>query len=417
MKILHLSHSDISGGAARASYRLHRALLSENIDSKIMVRTKKTDDWTVISPSSRIEKLTNLFRSSIGAEINKLQRSDNLNLRSGNWLYSTWAKKINSSDVDIVNIHWVGSETLSIKDIGRINKPIVWTMHDMWPFCGAEHYSEDQHNPRWLVKYTKNNRTKNEKNIDIDKIVWRRKLRAWKNQNMHIVSPSQWLANCAQQSALFQKYPINVIPNLLDTKIYQPLEKSFCRNILKLPHDKNIILFGAIGGGNDPRKGYQLLVDALMKLKHNIDTNSTICVIFGQSAPKNPPNLPFETKWLGHIHDDETLALVYNSASVMIVPSKQEAFGQTASEALSCGTPVVSFAIGGLLDIITHKETGYLAEPFNTTDLAHGIEWILKDNMLQNQLGYMARKKAIENWSIDVITNKYIQLYENILEK
>ncbi|HHR6038930.1 TPA: glycosyltransferase family 4 protein [Providencia alcalifaciens] len=415
MKILHISYSDILGGAARATNRLHKALLESGINSEMMVRIKKTDDWRISSPTTRLEKLTTIFRSSIGLNINKLQHSDNINLRSGNWLPSNWAKKINASDADIVHIHWIGSETLSIKDIGKIKKPIVWTMHDMWPFCGAEHYTNDDPDSRWITGYENKNRISREHGADIDKLVWKRKLHLWNTDNMHMVSPSQWLANCAKKSHLFQNSSISVIPNPLDTEIYQPLDKSFCRKLLKLPENKNIILFGAIGGGNDPRKGYDLLIEALHKLQNTININSTVCVIFGQSEPKNSPKLPFPTYWLGHINDDPTLSLLYNSANVMVVPSRQEAFGQTASEAHACSVPVVGFYTTGLTDIVEHKKTGYLATPFDTTDLANGIEWVLRNESQQSNLKLTARSKAINYFSNKTISEKYITLYNTIL--
>ncbi|HHR6139282.1 TPA: glycosyltransferase family 4 protein [Providencia alcalifaciens] len=415
MKILHVSYSDILGGAARASYRLHKALLESGVNSEMMVRIKKTDDWTISSSNSRIEKLATIFRSSIGLSINNLQYSDNVNLRSGNWLPSNWAKRINSSDVDIVHMHWIGSETLSIKDIGKIRKPIVWTMHDMWPFCGAEHYTSDDVNSRWITGYESKNRISGEHGTDIDKLVWKRKFHLWNTSNMHMVSPSQWLANCAKKSLLFQNSSISVIPNPLDTEIYQPLNKSFCRKLLKLPENKNIILFGAIGGGNDPRKGYDLLIEALHKLQNEIDVSSTVCVIFGQSEPKNSPKLPFPTYWLGHINDDPTLSLLYNSANVMVVPSRMDNLPQTSTEAQTCGTPVVSFSTTGLIDIVEHKKTGYLAKPFDTTDLANGIKWILENESRQFELKNYSRKKAENLWENSIVANQYIELYKNRL--
>jgi glycosyltransferase involved in cell wall biosynthesis len=415
MKVLHLSHSDIIGGAARASYRLHKALLKSDIDSKIMVRIKKSDDWTIQGPKSHISKLTNTFRATLGRALTNLQHSENMNLHSCNWLTSSWAKKINATDADLVHIHWIGNETLSIKDIGKIEKPIIWTMHDMWPFCGTEHYAEDQIDSRWTTGYTQKNRIQGDYRLDIDKLIWNRKIKAWKNTNMNIISPSKWLADCARKSILFRNSNINVIPNPLDTQTYKPFDTSFCREILRLPQNKNIILFGAISGGNDPRKGYNLLIDSLHKLKYKVDSSSTICVIFGQSKPKNVPELPFPTYWLGHLNDDPTLSLLYNSATVMVVPSTQEAFGQTASEAQACGKPVVAFSTTGLLDIVEHKKTGYLAKPFDTQDMADGLCWILNDKIAYSELCINARKRALELWADDIVTNSYLDIYKKII--
>lgn len=412
MKIIHISHSDICGGAARAAYRLHRGLLSRNIDSSMLVRVKKSDDCTVIGPTSKSNQILNLARASLGSRFDKLQSTPNVNMHSGNWLPSDFAKMINASNADVVNLHWVNGETISIEDIAKINKPIVWTLHDMWPFCGAEHYTNDDENARWRLGYGKQNRLIGETGLDIDRLVWQRKRARWNNKKFHIISPSQWLADCARDSVLFENMPITTIPNVLDTHIYKPLDKVFCRRALGLPQDKKIILFGAMGGSKDPRKGYDLLLAALNLACERGVPDDVMCVVFGQSEPKNGPKLPFSTKWLGHIHDDVTLALIYNAATVMVVPSRQDNLPQTATEPQACGTPVVAFNCSGLVDIVDHTKTGYLAQSFDISDLADGIQ-----SVLSSESYYTATIKAsLNKWSSSVVVNKYIQVYYNALK-
>ncbi|WP_323923924.1 glycosyltransferase family 4 protein [Aeromonas veronii] len=413
MKVLHISHSDISGGAARAAYRLHRAQLATGIDSHMLVRSKKSDDWTVQGPVTRIEKLFNIVRGFIGAQLMKLQRSQNVNFHSGDWLPSNLAKTINASDADVVHLHWVAGETMSIEDMGRIKKPIVWTMHDMWPFCGAEHVTDYEINARWRLGYIKSNRGNSERGLDLDRYVWQRKLKAWQKP-MHIVAPSHWLADCAKGSKLFQNKAITVIPNTLNTDVYKPLDNAICRQALNLPNDKKIILFGAMGGGRDKNKGYDLLVAALEHLSLSFNADDMACVIFGQSQPQQAPELPFKTQWLGHIHDDATLALLYNAATVMVVPSKQEAFGQTASEAQACGTPVVAFNCTGLTDVVDHQQTGYLAKAYDSVDIAVGLQWILDNPAECERLGKNARLRAEKLWSMDTVVEQYRRVYSMV---
>lgn len=416
MKILHLSHSDIAGGAARASYRLHEALLKSNIDSNMMVRNKYSNNWSVSGPNSVFEKLLNKIRAPIGKKIDSFQKTKNNNFHSGGWVPSNWSSIINRSDYDIVHLHWISNETMSIADIGKIKKPIIWTMHDMWPFTGSEHYAPDDEISRWKHGYNKSNKPLEHKGLDIDRIVWQKKIKKWHScDNFHLISPSKWLAECAQQSVLFQHTPISVIPNTLDTDIFKPLDSHFCRQAFNLPPDKHIILFGAIGGTSDLRKGYDLLTTALQQLSKKVNINDFLCVIFGQDPPKITSNLPFTTKWVGHISDDITLSLLYNSASVMIVPSRQEAFGQTASEAQSCGCPVVSFASTGLTDIVQHMETGYLANAFDPIDLANGIQFVLKDKLNNNNLSINAYKRSKLLYSQDVVVQQHVNLYQEII--
>lgn len=411
MKVVHISHSDSVGGAARAAYRLHRAQLKFGIESRMLVRSKKTDDWTVQGPETRLEKIINMLRPAIGQQLNKLQVSQNTNFHSGDWLPSRWAHKLNNSDADVVNLHWVAGETMSIEDIGRIRKPIVWTLHDMWPFCGMEHVTEDSEEVRWRLGYKGDNRGTLVRGLDLDRWVWLRKKRAWQ-QPMHIVAPSHWMAECAKGSILFKDLPITIIPNVLDTEVYKPLDQSFCRQVLGLPDNRKIILFGAMGGGKDRNKGYDLLLDALKYLSTKVNVDDVLCLIFGQGKPENFPHIPFETRWLGHIHDDTTLALLYNAATVMVVPSRCENLPQTATEAQACGVPVVAFNCSGLPDVIGHLRSGYLSEIFDIKDMGDGLRLILEDDKTRIAFGVAARQRAVELWSIDKVSMKYFDLYE-----
>ncbi|MFQ1966698.1 glycosyltransferase family 4 protein [Aeromonas veronii] len=410
MKILHISYTDVIGGAARAAYRLHRAQLAAGIESRMVVRSKNSDDWTVQGPISRAKKLLNIVSMFVGTQLMRLQRSQNVNFHSSCWLPSNLAKEINASDADVVHLHWVAGETMSIEDIGRIKKPIVWTIHDMWPFCGSEHVTEYGENARWRSGYTKSNRNVFDRGFDLDRYTWQRKNKAWR-QPMHIIAPSHWLAECAKGSALFQEKPIVVIPNTLNTEIYKPLDKVFCRKALNFPVDIKIILFGAMGGGKDPNKGYDLLVAALETLSATYTREDVLCVVFGQGEPQQVPTLPFKTHWLGHIHDDATLALLYNAATVMVVPSKQEAFGQTASEAQACGTPVVAFDCTGLTDVVKHLQTGYLAKAYDSKDMAVGLQLILASPAECQRLANNARMRAENLWATDKVVEQYKMVY------
>ena len=318
------------------------------------------------------------------------------------------------SNSDIIHLHWVQGNMLSIGDIGAIKKPVVWTIHDMWPFCGGEFYTADDNKARFVEGYNKKNRNPDESGWDLSRYVWRRKVNCW-DRPMVIVSPSQWLADCAARSALFSKYRIEVIANPLDTTKWHPKDKSAARDFLGLNEKDRIILFGAIGGTADSRKGIDLLLDAMRHLKKSKLENIRI-LIFGQSQPHEAVDFSFPVDYLGHLHDDISLSIVYSAADIMIVPSRQEAFGQTASEAHACGVPVVAFSVGGLVDIVDHKKTGYLADPFDAEDLARGVEWVLEDDKRRIELSTNARNKAVKAFSSDIIAKKYCMLYESILE-
>lgn len=350
------------------------------------------------------------LRPLLGDLLKSAQISQNTAPHSINWLPSRWAKEFNRSTADVINLHWLGDETMSVADIGSIRKPVVWTLHDMWPFCGTEHYADDSPKARWRCGYTASNRSPLDSGLDLDHLTWQRKSVAWQRP-MLVVAPSNWLATCAAQSALMSAWPTTVIPNALDTAIFKPLDRAFARNALNLPPHEKLIVFGAIDGGRDPRKGFDLLHEALARLSASPGSESISCLIFGQSQPSQPPRLPLPTRWLGRIHDDQTLALIYNAADVTVVPSRQENLPQTATEALACGCPVAAFNCTGLPDAVEHQQTGYLAEAYDTADLARGLLWLLDNPICRQTLGLAARERALRLWAPQVVARQYLDAY------
>ena len=389
--------------------------MDANVNSKMRVRAKYSDDSSVQVENILSSKISHLIRRIAGNYLNVKRDSSRMKIFSHNITPSNWSGQINKSMIDVVNLHWVAGETMSIEDIGRIKKPIVWTLHDMWPFCGAEHYTSEASDARWRNAYSKDSFTRISKGFDFDRLVWLRKLKSWKTQ-MHIVSPSEWLAECARKSSLFDGWPISVIPNFLDTTVFKPLDKEYCRRVLNLPLEKNIILFGAIGGGKDPRKGYKQLMQALEIVANRIDTKNLMCVIFGQTQPEVIPHLPLQTVWVGHLNDDVSLALLYNSATLMVVPSIQENLPQTATEAQACGIPVVAFNCTGMPDAVKHLSSGYLAQAYDASDLAYGIIKIIDDTSFRGEASLAARCMAEANWSREAIVLKYIKVYESAIK-
>jgi glycosyltransferase involved in cell wall biosynthesis len=229
---------------------------------------------------------------------------------------------------------------------------------------------------------------------------------------MQIITPSRWLAQCAKESVLMRDWPIAVIPNTLDTNVWEPIDKTLARQLLKLPLNVPLMLFGAIGGTKDKNKGFDLLLEALGHLRGEM--LGIELMIFGQLAPKNPIDLGFTTRYMGHLHDDVSLRLIYSAADVMVVPSRQEAFGQTASEAHACGTPVVAFNTTGMLDIVEHKKTGYLAKAYDPVDLAAGLQWVLNNVIRREALGQAARERALKFWSYKTVAKQYLDVYKNM---
>jgi len=412
---IQVSYSDGNGGAARAAFRLHQALRRERVASQMLVQQNQHDDPFIHGSKGKLRRGLNLLRASFGGMPTLLQKTSNSAIHSCAWLPSRRGCQINQMDIDIVNLHWISWDMLSVAEIGRIKKPLVWTLHDMWAFCGAEHYAPDVSDARWRIGYTKKNRDINTQGIDLNRWVWNRKRKKWK-QPVQIVAPSHWLANCVKNSALMHDWPVEVIANPLDVDVFKPIDRHFACEVLNFSPDSKYILFGAIGGNRDPRKGFGFLQEALLQLSETW-SGPLSCIICGQSKPLNVPDIGFPIYWMGQIYDDCTLALLYNISDVVVVPSRQENLPQMATEAHACGVPVVAFNTTGLPDIVSHEETGYLAQPFDTADLSHGIKWILEDENRRSQLGKQARKKAVENWAYPVIAAQYQALYKSVLLK
>ena len=405
MKVLHLNRSDV-GGAGRAAYRIHNALQSIGINSTMWVNHTAMGDWTVENPLTPVDRFISRITPYISNLCTKALRTENQIIHSPAIFPSQWLKYINNSDYDLVHLHWIGAEMLSIKDIALINKPLVWTLHDMWPICGAEHLSFDM---RWRDGYLGCNRPKNESGFDLNRWTWERKCKYWKLP-IQIVTPSRWLASCVQESYLMSDWPVTVIPNCLDTDRWQPINRDLARDLLGLPRNVPLVMFGAYGAGANAsyHKGFDLLISSFEYLREQIDGMELI--VLGQLEPKSPPDFGIPVRYAGFLYDDFSLRTLYSAVDVVVVPSRSESFCQTASEAHACGTPVVAFGIGGLNDIVVHKMTGYLAKPFDPTDLANGIRWVLNNN-----LGDLPHDRAKELFSNAIVAHNYYECYRKVL--
>ena len=429
LKIVHLSNNDIIGGASRAAYRIHRCLEDNKsdylLDSSMKVIKKYSYDPTVTCL-----KNNSYFWKRLQPRISRFIKSnfETTNHSAHNIAYPNTGllKEINNnpSFKKITHLHWLGDNTISIEEVGKLKGPIFWTLHDQWPFCGAEHYThppiikngQQINDFRYRENYSKKSRIFDEKGFDLNRWTWERKKRSW-TKPINIVATSSWLFECVKKSSLMKNWPIHLIPYPINTKNWKPINKSHAKNIIGVDTNKKVILFGAIGGTKDTRKGSHLLEEAIKILKdsyyENIENRVQI-LVFGETSNKKFINgLPVD--FLGSFQDDLSLRVVYSAADVMVVPSIQEAFGQTASEAHACATPVVGFKIGGLIDIVSHKETGYLADPYKPKSLAYGINWILEDEERNKRLSSQARLKAKKYWDSKIIAKKYIDAYYSAL--
>ena len=412
MKSLLINSSDISGGAAIAAYRIHKGLQKIGIDSKMLVQTKLSDDKTVIAPETKVKKGLALLRPTLDFTFKNLFSGGSKTIFSPAWLpFSDIPSRIKSIAPDIVHLHWICDGILRIEDLKRINKPIVWTLHDMWAFTGGCHYNagcerfrQSCGNCPQLNRMCEN---------DLSWSVFKRKQKAWAGLDITIVTPSNWLAECAKESSLFKGRCIEVIHNGLDLNMFKPIDKTIAREIWDLPINKKLILFGAMEATSDHRKGFDLLYKGLKQLSAKWSDKAEL-VVFGASEPENPPDFGLPVHYLGLLHDDVSLALLYSAADVMVVPSRQDNLSNTVVEPLSCGTPVVAYNVGGMLDMIDHRLNGYLAKHYDSNDLADGINWVLSGKNRHKELCIKAREKAA-CFDIEKVAGRYAELYREVL--
>lgn len=412
MKILHISANDLEGGAARAAYRLNKGLQSINVDSQMLVQKKTSDDPTVVAPQNLIDKSIAKVGGILDTIPAKFYPRQTQTSFSAQWLPDRICSKVAQLNPDLINLHWIHKSHLRIETIAKLNKPIIWTLHDMWPFTGGCYY--DRHCGKYVDSCGACPQLKSNKDRDLSRWIWQRKHQAWKNVPLTIVTPSQWLAECASSSSLFKNSPVKVIANGLDLHRYKPVNRQIVRQLLNLPQHKQLILFGAVKATSERRKGFHLLNEALQSLCQLGWQERIELIVVGASQSDSLVDLGFKTHFLGKLSDDISLAQVYAAADVFVAPSLQDNLPNTVVEAIACGTPCAAFKIGGMPEIIEHRSNGYLARPFEIEDLAQGIAWILEDKERHQTLGDRARNKAEQEFTQELQARHYASLYSEV---
>jgi len=418
MKIALINTFETSGGAAIACKRIMKALQKAEIDVKLIVRDKTSNDPSVISVNnSFVKRKINFVRFCWERLIIFISNHFNykkLFLVSIANTGSNISQLPEIKEADIIHIHWINQGFLSLKDIKcfvETGKPIVWTMHDLWACTGICHYAykcEEYKRKCGNCSFLNSN-----KSNDLSNKIWKKK-QFLNTSGINIVTVSSWLEGIVNESSLTKMLSTTVIPNVIDTDIFKPYDKKISRKIFALPDDKKILLMGA-ARLDDYIKGGHFLQQALQYFSKREDI---LLVLFGniKSEKSFVDNLSVKYIHLGLIKDASEIAKLYSAADVTICPSLYETFGQTISESMACGCPVVSFNNSGQTDIINHKQNGYLAKSEDIDDLAKGIEWVL-NNADTEQLSIKAREKATNTYNENVIAKQYIELFEKIINK
>jgi glycosyltransferase involved in cell wall biosynthesis len=393
--------------AGRAALRLQKAFAEVNVESGIVSLQQSMQGATNVKYLGTRARLISKIEDKIQTY---LTRKSTRQLGSFSYpvLGCNVAKLDEIKNADIIYIHWALKGLLnlrSIEQIAQLNKPVIVFLHDMWNITGGCHhsftcekYKTEGCNSCPMFPEGKKN--------DLSSKEFRKKLVLYsKYNNLHFVSPSRWLYDCAKESLLTKNKRIYYIPNILDNTIFKPADKTAAKQILNIDVNETVIAFGAISV-NSPYKGWVYLQKALELLRHDGTVKNISVLIFGSAYNKEIADaIPFKTRFMGYLLDEYSTALVYNAADVFIAPSLAEAFGYVVMEALSCGTPVVGFNVGGIPDMISHKENGYLAKYKDAADVTEGIKFCLQNSIKGYLLPEIEPKLTLK---------KHLELFEHL---
>lgn len=417
LRVIQVSTDDITGGAARCAFRLHRGLVGEGVQSRMLVRRKKGHDplVDVFAPDADpIRRAARKFRRRrLGRAIAAYGATRPPGYEGFNTDRTEWGSEpaAQLTEFDVLNLHWVSR---FIDARGFLNAippdvPIVWTLHDMNLFTGGCHY--DDGCGAFRDQCGRCPQLGSEDENDLSHQVWSRKEELFGGDlegRMHIVTPSRWMATEAAGSSLLgDRFPISVIPYGLDTDAFAPRDRGEARHVLGVPPDAVVVLFVAQMVGNR-RKGFGHLVDALGELS---DVDNLFLLSIGSG---NPPADGFQGRHLSFTSEDRMLSLVYSAADLFVLPSVQDNLPATVLESIACGTPVVAFDAGGVGDMVREGRTGFLAPVGDVAALAQALRRALSDRDALSALRDSCREVAVTEYPLSLQAARYTALYEEL---
>jgi glycosyltransferase involved in cell wall biosynthesis len=407
--VLHLSTYEQFGGAAKAAYRLHTAMAERGMDTQMLVRRKRSSRVDVHMPvgfgarlRSKLQRRAELLTVPAGAR----------GLFSPAALPDGLHDSIRVLRPDVVHVHWIAHGFIRFETLEAIGVPQVWTMHDMWPFTGGCHYAGSC--DRYCTGCGVCPLLGSSKCDDQSSAGIKRRLAMLARTTSIFVSPSNWLAECAQASQVLAGRDIHVVPNTLDVSIFAPRDKLRSRALLDLPEAPILLLTGAMAVANSPRKGLGDVFEALRGLKGLRLDDRCELVVFGTEHRRVVEIEGVRVHELGHIADETMMADVYASADVFVTASRQDNLPNTVMEALSVGVPVVGYRVGGIPDMVETGVCGILVACGDVEAMAAGMAAMAGDEALRESYGRNARKRVLERFSPDLVCRSYQALYADI---
>lgn len=410
MKIVHLSSYDLLGGAAKAAFRLHTALVAAGVDSTMLVRRRDSARSDIRQPGGAALKLW----------LKAQRRCDRLPVLlkgraaggfSPGWVPDGLRGELRRLQPDIVHLHWVTDGFFQLETLRAIEVPVVWTMHDMWPFTGGCHHAGDCGN--FTGKCGRCPMLESESEADLSRTGWRRRAKAFAGKPVAFVAPSRWLAGRALQSSLLKGESVRVIANGTDTANFAPQDRASVRRRWNLPADKVLVLAGSAQLRN-PFKGFPDFLESMRMLRGTPNAANVEVVLFGGEAPASPELEGFNVHYLGTLPNDKAMASVYAAADVFVAPSWADNLPSTVIEAMACGVPAVAYDVGGIPEIIDHAETGLLVPVRQASQLGAALGRMITEREFRLACGHRAREKAVRVFGGTEATQAYLQLYTEL---
>ena len=413
MRVLIVNTSERTGGAAVAANRLMEALNNNGVKAKMLVRDKETTHLSVCALPQTWRLCWHFLweRLCIWCHL-RLKRQHLFEIDIANCGTDITSLQ-EFQEADVIHLHWINQGMLSLKVIRKIlesGKPVVWTMHDIWPATAICHYA------RGCEQYqTQCTTCPLLSGGSLAKQVWHRKEQMLDGKRITYVCCSKWLAEEARKSALLARQDVVSIPNTINTRVFCPKDKQKARQELGLPVDRRVILFVS-QRVTDPRKGISYLVESISKLveMHPEMKDNTAIAILGGHAEEVASQLALPSYSLGYVSDPQRIVSVYNSADVFVLPSLEDNLPNTIMEAMACGVPCVGFRVGGIPEMIDHEQNGYVADFQHAEDFARGIHYVLAEADYQS-LSNHCLQKVNQSYSQQSVANKYIEVYEQAM--
>jgi glycosyltransferase involved in cell wall biosynthesis len=405
MRVLLIHKSDYGwGGGQTQMNRFQVGLKRAGVEAHVLCRVKTRHDSLTIPRLPRLE-------SYLGKVTQRLGFND-VHCISSFLIRKTQA----FVDADILDFHSIHSGFFSYLALPGLSmsKPSVFTLHDMWPFTGHCHNSLDCN--RWKTGCGKCPYPQTEPAIrrDVTHVEWLLKNQVYKRSHLTLVTPSTWLAEQTKQSML-KDFPIHHIPHGIDTDIYRPLDPALCRSMLGILPGKKVLLF-VVDNLDRYLKGADLLLEALQRLPVSLK-NGTLLMLLGKKGAAISKAVDIPALHLGYVDNDRLKVICYSAADLVISPTRADNLPLVLLESLACGTPMVSFRVGGVPDIIRPGITGLLADPDNAKALCDHIVQLLEDTPLRHRMRQQCRTIALEEYSLELQVKRYIELYNNLLQR